>query len=204
VVETDVGRLLALTSWAKLLSAIETELTDGSQSMNDLLQLRALCDAAGSDAFVPISSTELTNQRTPAFVLQLNSIVQRAVDLGVTQGVLSIERLRPVSSWERIGRYISFPTARGVGAWIGTDLDRWRRHGGTPLWLLFSSGEFGCALEVRALLEPWAGREGVAYATDNEEMAVGIDLATGEHMDLVAKSVVDRLRAISVQLSGLS
>jgi len=84
IVEAEVGPVLALTSWAKLLSAIEAELTDERQSMNDLLQLRALCDAADSDAFVPLSSTELTNQRAPAFILQLNSIVQQAVALGIT------------------------------------------------------------------------------------------------------------------------
>jgi len=84
IVEAEVGPVLALTSWAKLLSAIEAELTDEPQPVNDLRQLRALCDAADSDAFVPLSSTELTNQRAPAFILQLNSIVQQAVALGIT------------------------------------------------------------------------------------------------------------------------
>jgi hypothetical protein len=203
IVETDLGLVLALTSWAKLLSAIEAELIDEPQPMNDLNQLRALCDAADSDAFVPLSSTELTDQRTAAFILQLNTIVQQAVELGITQGFLSVDHLRPMSSWEQIGRYISFPAASGVGAWIGTDFRRWKQHGRTPLWLKFLAGKWGRALEVRALLEPWADREGIAYATDNEEMAVGIDLATGEEIDLTVKSVVDLLRNISAELSGL-
>lgn len=38
--------ILAITSWTKLLSAIEAELTDEPHRRNDLLQLRALCDAA--------------------------------------------------------------------------------------------------------------------------------------------------------------
>ena len=53
------------------------------------------------------------------------------------------------------------------------------------------------------LLEPWADREGIAYATDYEGMTVGIDLVTSEEMDLTVKSIVDFLRNISTKLSGL-
>jgi hypothetical protein len=203
LVDTSAGPVLALTTWAKLLAAIESELTDEPRTANDLLQLRALCDAADSDAFVPWSPVELTDQRTPALVLQLNSIVQRVVEFGVSQAFLSVDGLRPMSSWEQTGRYISFPAADGVGAWIGTNFRRWRMHGRTPLWLRFSSSRWGRAPEVRALLEPWADREGVPCAMDGESVSVGIDLLTGEEMDLVAKSVADRLRDISAVLSQL-
>jgi hypothetical protein len=53
------------------------------------------------------------------------------------------------------------------------------------------------------LLEPWADREGIAYTADNEGMAVGIDLMTGEEEELTEKSVADFLRNISAELSGL-
>lgn len=201
--DTGIGPTLALTSWAKLLSAIEAELADEPQRRNDLLQLRALCDAADRNAFVPVSSTELSNQRTPAFILQLSSIAQGAVDLGVTEGVLSIDGLRPASSWERIGRYVSFPTGQGVGAWFGTDFHLWRQHGGTPLWLVFSPTDFGRALEVRVVLEPWTEREGIVSVVENDQFAVGIDLETGEEMSRVVRSIVDRLRDIAAELSGL-
>ena len=56
VVAADAGPVLAITSWAKVLSAIEAELVDESQR-NDLLQLRALCDAADLGAATPFSST---------------------------------------------------------------------------------------------------------------------------------------------------
>ena len=95
VTKTNMGPLLALTSWNKLLSAIEVELTDEPRTRNDLLQLRSLCDAADSDAFLPISAEELTNQRHPALILQLNSVVQKAVEQGVNEKILLIEGLRP-------------------------------------------------------------------------------------------------------------
>jgi len=203
VVATDIGPFLAITSWAHLLFAIEAELADEPQVMNDLIQLRSLCDAADSHALAPLSPAELTNQRLPAFVLQLNSIVQGAVDLGVTEGILSIDGLRPMSSWERTGRYGSFPTASGVGAWIGTDFRLWRQLGRTPLWVTFSLGDWGRAFEVCALLEPWIARTGVTSVMENESFSVGVDLPTGEEMDHVVRSVVDRLRDIAVELAGL-
>ena len=146
------------------------------------------------------------DQRTPAFILQLNTIVRRAVDLASSKdrGFLSIDHLRPMSSWEQIGRYISFPSASGVVAWIGTDFRRWKERGRTPLWLKFPPGKWGRAPEVQVLLEPWADRKGIAYTADNEGMTVGIDLVTSEEMDLTVKSVVDFLRNISTELSGLS
>jgi len=120
VVETDIGPILALTSWGKLLLAIETELTDDPQPRNDLLQLRALCDAADRNAFVPLTSGELTNQRMPAFVFQLNAIVQGAVDLAVTEGVLS----STVSDQCRIGTELgaTYYSPQGKGLELGLGL----------------------------------------------------------------------------------
>jgi len=73
---TEPGPILALTSWERLLSAIDAELSEEPRVRNDLLQLHALCHAADSQAFVPISPEQLTDQQTPAFFLGLNSIVQ--------------------------------------------------------------------------------------------------------------------------------
>jgi hypothetical protein len=188
---------LAITSWAKVLLAIDSELADEPLRRNDLLQLRALCDAADD-------STALTNQRTPALLLHLNSVVQRAVEIGVTDGVLSIDGLKAVSSWDRIGRYISFPKAARIGAWVGMDFRLWREHGSTPLWLLFASSPWGRALEVRLILEPWAHiRHIVSAVLKDDTFAVGIDVLAGEEREQVMKAIVATLKNISDELSRL-
>ncbi len=194
--------ILALTTWTSVLLAIEAELED-PQQRNDLVQLRSLCTAADDGAAVPFSSSELTNQRTPAFVLQLTSVVQRAVDVGVTEGVLSVDRLRPTSSWERVGRYVAFPEAMGVGAWFGTDFRRWWERGSTPLWLVFGASDFGRALEVRAILQPWAEQHGVEFSLQGGEFGVGIDVVPGEEQDHVVRSLVDRLKVVAAELAAL-
>jgi hypothetical protein len=196
-ITTEIGPILALTSWTRLLSALELEVADDPSARSDLLQLRALCEAADSDAFVPISSTEVTDQRIPAFILQLNTVVQASVDLAVTEGSLNINGLRPQASWERIGRYARVSDEKGVCMWIGIHFGLWKKHGGTPLWMLFSQGEWGRALEVQPLLEPWAAKKGVFTTFQNDELAVAIDIAFGEDKEQVVRSVVDRLKGIA-------
>lgn len=200
IVTTNTGPTLALTSWKALLAALEPEVADDKSARSDLHQLQALCEAADSDAFVPISSVEVSDQRIPALILQLNTVVKASVDLAITEGLLTVNGLRPQANWERIGRYAKFP---GVGIWLGTHFDYWKKYGNTPLWLIFGQSDWGRALEVRPLLEPWAAKEGVFTAFQNDELAVAIDIAFGEDKDQVVRRVVNRLKGIAEVLKIL-
>ena len=204
-ITTEIGPILALTSWTKLLSVLELEVADDQSARSDLLQLRALCEAADdNEAFLPISSAEISDQRIPAFILQLSSIVQASVDLAVAEGVLYTTGLMPQASSERIGRYARVSGERGVGIWLGIHFRLWKTYGETPFWLLFSQTQFGRALEVRRLLEPWAAKEGVFTTFLNDELAVAVDIAFGEAKDQVVRSVVDRLKGVADVLYELN
>ena len=203
---TEIGPILALTSWAKLLSTLEREIADDPDARSDLVQLRALCEAADSEAFQPISSTEVTDQRTPSLILQLSAIVQASLGLAGAEGVLNLKGLRPQASWERIGQYARFSSERGVGMWYGVNFRLWKEHGGTPLWLEYTStgsAGFGRAREVRALLEPWAATESVFTADEDDSFVVAVDVVPGADKDQVVRGVVDRLKAIADVLSVL-
>lgn len=202
-VKTGDGPTVALTSWTNLLSALELEALDDQGARSDLIQLRALCVAADSEAFVPISSTEATDQRTPALILGLGSIVQASVDLAVTKDILSISGHTRQASWERIGQYARFPGGQGVGVWFGIHFGLWKKHGETPLWLVFSSTDFGRGHEVRRLIEPWATRERILATRFNDEFVIAVDVETGEERDHVARLIVDHLEAIAGVLSEL-
>ncbi len=208
VVAADSGPIFAITSWAKVLSAVEAELADGiADDMNaksDLLQLRALCDAADLDAATPFSATDLTDQTIPAFVLHLSSVVQLAVALGVSEGVLSLKGLLPMANWERAGRYFLSAATNGFGAWFGTDFRRWRERGSTPLWLVFNASASGRANDAREVLEPWAERQGLecSVAADGS-FGVGIDVIPGEEQDAVVRGIANRLADIGAELSRL-
>ncbi|MBN1361614.1 MAG: hypothetical protein JW993_13530 [Sedimentisphaerales bacterium] len=204
-VETQLGPILALTSWTNILSVLEHEAVDDPGARGDLVQLRALCDSVDADAFPPVTHGEMSDQRTPAFVLQLSSIVQSAVDLAVTEKAIFIGNLRPQASWDRIGRYarLSSEPTGGAGAWFGVHFDLWKIHGTTPLWLVFSDGDFGRGQEVGPLIESWATQEGILTVSRGHDIAVALEIPVGEEKDGVIRSLVDDLKAVTTLLEAL-
>ena len=202
-VTTQLGPILALTSWTSVLSVLEHEAVDDPGARCDLVQLRGLCDAADNEAFAPVSSEELSDQRTPAFVIQLSSIVQAAVEQAVTENVLSVTGTRPQADSERIGRYVRVAGDQVAGGWIGIHFGLWKSHGTTPLWLLFSDTEFGRAQEVRPLVEPWAAQNGILTASSDHTIAIALDIPVGEEREGVIRSLVDDIKAIAAVLGAL-
>lgn len=205
-IDTGLGPVLALTSWTNVLSVLEHEAVDDPHARADLVQLRALCDAADVDSFAPVSGTELSDQRTPAFILQLGSIVQSTVELAVTRKVLNTDGLRPQASWGRIGRYVwmSGEQRGGPGAWLGIEFDLWKAHGTTPLWVLFSADDdFGRGPEVRALIEPWATRNNILTTTAGSGFAIALPMPVGEEKDAVICSLVEEIAEITTILVAL-
>jgi hypothetical protein len=202
ILQTETGPRLALTSWTSLLAEIEVKLKDQPRTRNDLDQLRALCGSADNQAFIPLSSAELTDQRLPALILESRSVVEAAVQVCVSEGILSLRGLRPQADDTRMGRYIQFLAGVNPCPWIGVDLELWRKHGETPLWLEFSS-QAGKAHQIRGVVEPWADRRGLPTGTKSGvfPLSVGLRLATGEEKDEVVRSLVDTLRSIAAELT---
>ncbi len=201
VVRTDLGPHLAMVCWPDLLATIEAEVMHEPHTRADLLQLRGLCSAADSEAFIPLSRFDLTDQRIPAFVLQMTDVVQRTAARGVSEGFVSIDSLRASHSWERVGRYILLPASDGFGAWFGISFRRWQRYGSTPLWVEFPDTGWGRASEVADILEPWAEQGGLLTCTDGGLFCVAVALTAGEELDRVVRDAADQLEAISLQLA---
>jgi len=156
-----------------------------------LITLQALCEAADIDAFAPISPHQVINQRMPAFVLQLNAIVQASMDLAVAENILSLNGVKPQSSWNRIGRYVKFPFINGPGVGVGIHFDLWKQYGETPLWMVFSQTDWGRALQSKPLLESWAARENKFMTFQNVELAIALNLVFGEDKDHVVRKLAE-------------
>ena len=203
LVKTDLGPSLALTSWTKLLQSIDDELADEPQARNDLIQLKALCETAESDAFIPLSAEELTNQRLPAMITQLLKVTTKVYEIGLTEGLFSSEGVSAASSFERIGRYVKFPKAADVSAWFGLSLTLWQKHGGTPLWLIFNDTKWCRAPEVRVIIEPWAESEGIFTAYENGLFYIAVSIPAGEDFDYVVRNLGEQLSGIAGKLEDL-
>lgn len=202
--DTQLGPVLAVTSWTGVLSVLEHETVDEPGTRGDLVQLRALCDAADNDAFTPVSMSELSDQRTPALLLQLSSIVQDAIEQAVTKGVLNLKGTMPQASAERIGRYSYFGEKRQAGAWLGIHLRLWKKHGTTPLWAVFADSDWARGRDVQSLLEAWAAREGV-FATNDDDgsFVVALDVTAGEEKGIVVDAIVTRLTEMANCVASL-
>lgn len=202
-VDTGAGPVLAITTWTRLLAVIEVELHEDPNARNDLLQLRALCDAADLNAFTPLTAEELTNQRTPALILHMHTVVKGAVDVAVENGVVSIKECRPQMNLERVGRYALFLThaGTGFGAWFGLHYQLWKDHGGSPLWLVFHPTDWGRAAEARLALEPWCREHGLPSTYDNE-FGCAVDLPQGEELEEVIDHVAGQLSQIRDALAA--
>jgi hypothetical protein len=150
VVKTEAGPVMALTTWTTLLSFLEAETTEDPTARNDIAQLRALCEATESNAFFPFSREELSEQRTPSFLLQLSGLVMEASDIAFEEQILFKDRLTPQAIAVRIGRYASILTKQRCGVWLGIHLSLWKEHGQSPFWLVFSTSDWGRAYEVRS------------------------------------------------------
>jgi len=197
LVHTGNERFMALTSWEEILSYVEAELEDGSGARNDLSQLRALCGAADINAFSPFAAQTLSDQRIPAFVLQLETLVGDSVNLAVDEGVLKIEGLRPSLSWEALGRYAEIPTNNKYGVWFGLHFGLWRASGRSPLWLVFSSASpWGRRLDAEANLDHWCQSQHILDVSESAHYAVAIDLPVGQEKDTVIRRIVDQLKQI--------
>lgn len=198
-VATQLGPILALTSWANVLSALEHETVDEPSVRADLVQLRALCDAADSDAFTPVSGEELSNQRIPALLLQLSAVVKTAVELAVSREILDLGGTTQQSSSERIGRYSYFgghvEGNERPGAWLGIHLRLWKKHGATPLWAVFHSTKWGQASMAEALLAQWASDNNVPTFNDEDgSFVVALEIPAREEKSVVVETIVNRLQ----------
>lgn len=202
-VMTINGPAIAITSWKKLLSHLERVAQDEPRTQSDLAQLRALCQAADTD--VPISSADVTDQRTPALVLQLTTIVRLAVSKAIAQKKCLFKgTLKPQSNWERIGQYAVLGTEHGVGVWIGIHFGLWRTYGESPLWAVFSTTKFGRAGEVQPLLNAWGKERNVRVETlDDDQVVVALNVALGVEKEHVVAGIVDRLEEMGSILSVL-
>jgi hypothetical protein len=116
---------------------------------------------------------------------------------------LSVNKLRPQASGERIGRYVYIRGEQVAGAWLGIHFGLWKSHGATPLWLLFSEGDFGRAQDVSRLIEPWAVMNGILTKTYNHDFAIALDIPICEEKVGVIRSLVDNIKQIAAVLDSL-
>lgn len=203
-VTTNIGPSLALTSWPRIIELLKKESANNPTAQNDLALLQSLCDAADIGEFIPMNSNELSNQLIPTLILQLGQIIRDAVDIGLREQFLSNEGLTASVRWDRFGKYVWLNERNNVGVLFGLDYELWKEYGVSPLWVSFSTTNFGRAYEVEPLLRTSIDKKHLLVTLGDNSLAYSINLKTRVDKDQVLQDIVDQLRELADILNGLS
>lgn len=202
-VKTDIGSKFALTSWPRLIDILESASRDDLSAINDLKLLDSLCEAADIDKFIPVHGNDLNNQRTPALLLQFGQLIRDAIEIGLRDGFLSNEGLTESVNWTKFGKYLSLGQFYQVGIWFGLDYTLWKEFGASPLWVVFSTTNWGRAFEVEPLLRKWKDNQRIYFKLQNDYLVLPINITAGADKDQVLQNIVNQLRELASLLSEL-
>ena len=190
---TDIGPHLVLTTWQRLLGVLRLEVAGDSDVLADIDQLQALCASVDRFGWQPFQGEALSNQATPAMLIQIRDVVDVVASIGVKRDALSIDGLKAVRTMDLLGRYVLLQRA-GAGAFIGLHLPHWREHGATPMWLTCSGTTWGRGAEYGPKVQSWALATGTPFVGDGPSgFGVGLHLQTGVDLEQVAQSVLAQL-----------
>jgi hypothetical protein len=180
-------RWIGVVSWDALLGHLRAALADAGEARlaADVEQLESLARLEDSDAFLPLSPSDLSNP-TPQRVYQYFELVDQVCDRGVTRGVL--QRRSGLRSGYRFGRFTRYIAAGPFQVAIYADLSRWAKQLLTPLWLEI-------AVDPGDALEPLEAehQKRVFFDGDGGSPVVPLTLRLGVELDTVLDDLVSQI-----------
>jgi len=198
-----IGPTLALTSWPRIIELLKKESVENPIAQNDLMLLQSLCDAADIGKFIPMDSNHLNDQLVPAIILQLGQIIRDAMNIGIRKQFLSNEGLTESVNWVKFGKYAWLNEPNKVGIWFGLDYELWKEYGVSPLWIKFSTTDFGRAYEVEPMLRSSIDNRHLLETLQDGSLVVSINIKTKVDKDQVIEDIVNQLRELADILKGL-
>ena len=130
--------VVGATSWQALLDKIEG--TAAGQLAEDVRQLRALVDRVDSDAFVPWTGEQVTDQESIRRILQLATLVDNLWGDALKKQVATPYKGRQTTSKIGIMTYGKLFELGGLVTTLKVSPWLWAEYGRSPLWLTFIGG----------------------------------------------------------------
>ena len=191
------GISLLMTSWDVLLGRLSAQVNTAGDVAggNDIEQLRGLTQREDSEAFLPLRPGQL-GPDLPRLMLQINQLVDDAVERARTTAWLSVENMR--STPQRDG-HLRYFRLGGVLMWLAVNFVYWSRYRETPLWLGFQNGalgeNWGLPDNIYQRLAPLRKETPPGYV--EAEKSIPVMLPTGVEYEAVLSSVVKRLEYVA-------
>ncbi|WP_437933558.1 hypothetical protein [Sorangium sp. So ce341] len=198
------GRKLVLLSWRALLDPIgaRVEAAGDQRAREDVVQLRGLCERMDAEAFLPVTSEELTSQIYRR-VIEFGRLVDEVCTALTVRGIASVKGLRPRAGNGFSGRYLRL---RGVGCFLVCDIHKWMKFAPTPLWLSVYGvrWDHSDASAVRRVLTPLeAAAPPRMFMMDDGFPTVALQMPIGAEHDAVEKSLIEQVVVVADLLAPL-
>ncbi len=185
--------ILAAVSWRSLLLLLEQETAAAAEAETaaDVRQLQALCEHMDTDAFLPLSSEELTSSLGRR-VVQFEALSNDLTDALVRLGLADVSGLRATAGWGYAGRYLYL---KGNGAFLAFNANNWSAFGQSPLWLDISGDSWKRTTPSPAIKQALHAA-GIQYWEQQRLVSVPIILPSAVERDGVVASAQRQLLRI--------
>lgn len=151
--DSSMGRV-AVVNWADLLGHLRSafEIVGDQESLDDLAQLRGLCDRADMEAMLPLALEDVDSMRGRR-IADYCDVVDGTVNRLRSQDVVSTKGLTTSGTADGWGRYMRSTTNRELLLWVS--FRDWGRSWPTPWWLRVSARDAATVQALGALaIEP--------------------------------------------------
>lgn len=194
------GRLLMATDWLALLAAIESALERKGETslLEDVRQLAGLCHRQDQEAFLPLTSEELTDLGFARRVLNLEDLAHDIAAAIKEAGIGETRGLRVTYRRHQSGQYLHLGRKIKAGGYLCYNPELWLEKGVSPIWLMFSLTEWSKGQIVEAQLGGWfESRPPRAYRIDSRDFNIAIPIRLSADKDK-AKLIADAVEQVAV------
>jgi hypothetical protein len=173
------------------------------QVADDIVQLEGLCARMDQNAFLPVTSEELTS---PIYrrVAEFGNIVDDVTMKLNERGISHTNKTRSTGGNGYYGRYLFL---RGVGAFLICDTRKWTAYAPTPLWLSvygtkWDSSDADAAMRTLAPLE--AEHPDTVFKAQDGFPAVALRVPIGVERDVIIGAVLEQLERVAALVAPLA
>jgi hypothetical protein len=185
--------LLGAITWRSVLRrlAAAADAAGEARSLSDIAQLDGLCQREDSEAFLPVTSEELTGssgRRVMDFSNLVDDLTSRLVDAGHAD----VKGLRAAAGKGWYGKYMRLA---GVPSLLHFNAGYWGGRDCTPLWLRVYGPNWRADESLTALLHSRAQAEGTTAVSVAQAVEIPIHVPTGvERGEVLADAFAQLLR----------
>lgn len=190
------NNVLALTSWPAVLGAMrgQAEVDSDGKTIADIAQLSGLSEQMDSDAFLPLTSEELTGA-TGKRIIQLSQIVKDIRDRLILENLVTVTNQSSASGIGYNGHYMTFS---GFCSFLTFSAWLWAKTGKTPLWLQVTGNDW----KLSSFITDALTEAGFDWEPDNNYASIPVYLPTGVEKNNIIDAAIEQIKHVADVLSG--